>query len=242
MGSRVGVVTSVGPGLDLEAEFPGAQFTCQQSDSTTLFENIYEEAGRRQVLHRRADVITSKQIPESWRSPTIVYLGSIDREINPGVFCHFSEETLVGVMPQGFFRSWDDQGNISYAEWTPPDSLLRCIDVLVISELDVPDPLRLVRNWEDLIDIVVVTHAERGATVYHSGESCHYPARPADEVDPTGAGDVFTAAFLIRMSETGDPCVAAGFANAAASFSVEGHGVTGIPLRSQVDAYLEASA
>jgi 1D-myo-inositol 3-kinase len=84
---------------------------------------------------------------------------------------------------------------------------------------------------------IIITRAERGATAYQAGESCHYPARPAEEVDPTGAGDVFAAAYLIRLTETGDACEAASFASVVASFSVEGPGVEGIPLRSQVEAY-----
>jgi sugar/nucleoside kinase (ribokinase family) len=58
-------------------------------------------------------------------------------------------------------------------------------------------------------------------------------------VDPTGAGDVFAPAFMIRLIETGDPCEAAQFANVVASFSIEGPGVTGIPMRKQVEAYLD---
>jgi 1D-myo-inositol 3-kinase len=83
-----------------------------------------------------------------------------------------------------------------------------------------------------------VTHAERGATVYQAGAVCHHPPRPAQQVDPTGAGDVFAAAFLIRMAETRDATEAAAFANVVASFSVEGPGVAGIPWRSRVEAYL----
>jgi sugar/nucleoside kinase (ribokinase family) len=61
-------------------------------------------------------------------------------------------------------------------------------------------------------------------------------------MDPTGAGDVFSAAFLIRLAETGDPCEAARFANVAASFSIEAPGVSGIPTRRQVEAYLDTAA
>jgi len=57
-------------------------------------------------------------------------------------------------------------------------------------------------------------------------------------VDPTGAGDVFAAAFMIRLIETDDPCQAAQFANTVASFSIEGPGVSGIPMRHQVEAYV----
>jgi sugar/nucleoside kinase (ribokinase family) len=238
MGCNVGVVTSTGPDLDLAQALPGAQIACHESAATTLFENIYLDGKRKQIIHQRADTIRCEFIPFSWRSAPMVYLGAIDQEIDPEVFCCFADESLIAVMPQGFFRQWDDQGRVSFVEWNPPQAVLERINVLVLSELDVVDPEQLVRDWEHLIEIIVVTHAERGATVYQAGELCHYPARPAQEVDPTGAGDVFTAAFLVYLSETNDHCQAAGFANAVASFSVEGTGVTGIPLRRKVKAYM----
>jgi sugar/nucleoside kinase (ribokinase family) len=238
MNCQVGIVTSAGPGLDLEGPFPGAQIKCHEAKATTLFENIYRDGKRTQVLHRRADVISCEQIPLAWRAAPMVYLGTIDQEIAPEVFGCFSDDSTICVMPQGFFRRWDERGHVSFVEWTPSESVLRHIDVLVFSELDVPDPDRLVRDWADLVQIIVVTRAERGATVYMGGESCDYAARPAQQVDPTGAGDVFAAAYLIRLNETKDPCAAAGFANAVASFSIEDLGVAGIPLRAEVDAYL----
>ncbi len=240
LGYRAGVVTSAGPDLDVAQAFPGAEVVCHLSAATTLFENIYLDGGRKQILHRRAEVISCPHIPSAWRTPPMVYLGSIDQEIAPDLFHCFGEAALIAVMPQGFFRRWDEQGLVSFVEWKPPEAVLRRINVLVISELDVPDPDGLARDWGRFTPIVVVTRAERGATVYQAGEACHYPARPAHQVDPTGAGDVFAAAFLIRLAETGDPCQAARFANVVASFSVEGPGVMGIPSRQQVDAYLNA--
>lgn len=238
MGCRVGVVTSVGPSLDLEKTLPGAQIACYPSAATTVFENIYRNGRRKQILHQRANVITCAQIPVAWRAAPMVYLGSIDQEIDASVFHCFDPKSLVCVVPQGFFRRWDEEGRVSFAEWNPPEAVLRRINVLVLSELDVPDPLRLVRGWERYVDVIVVTCAERGAIVWRGGESCHYPARPASQVDPTGAGDVFAAAFLIKWSETADPCAAASFANVVDSFSIEKPGVAGIPSRSEVEACL----
>jgi sugar/nucleoside kinase (ribokinase family) len=240
MGCRVGVVTSASPDLDLAPELPGAEIACHLSEATTVFENIYLETGRRQIIHQRADELTCEHVPPEWRRAPMAYLGSIDRELDSSLFRCFDPNTLICVMPQGMFRQWDDDGHISYLEWTPPEEVLGRINVLVISEEDVSDPAGLVSDWGELVDIMVVTHAERGATVYREGGSCHYPTRPAREVDLTGAGDVFAAAFLIRLHEIGDPCEASRFANAAASMSVEGVGVAGIPYRWQVDAYLKA--
>ena len=242
LGYRVGVVTSAGPGLDVAQALPGIDVVCHPSAQTTVFENIYSNGGRKQILHGRADVLTCTVIPAAWRRAPMVYLGTIDQEIDPSVFCCFDESSLLCVMPQGFFRRWDQEGVVHFTDWMPSESVLRRIKLLVISELDVPDPEHVVRDWGRFVEILVVTRAERGATVYQAGESCHYPARPANQVDPTGAGDVFSAAFLIRLAETGDGCQAAAFANAVASFSVEKPGITGIPRRPQVEAYLAASA
>jgi sugar/nucleoside kinase (ribokinase family) len=240
LGYRVGVVTSTGPDLDVTQVLPFAEITCQPAAATTVFENIYLNGKRKQILHRRAAILDCKQIPSAWKRAPIVHLGPLDQEIDQGVFHCFDSQVLIGVTPQGFLRRWDEQGLVSFTEWTPPASVLRRIKVLVLSEMDVPDPDGLVREWGRWIDIIVVTRAARGASVYHSGGSCTYPARSTREVDPTGAGDVFAAAFLIRLMETGDPCQAAHFANVVASFSIEGPGVTSIPTRRQVEAYLDS--
>jgi 1D-myo-inositol 3-kinase len=239
MGYRVGVVTSAGPDLHVSHVLPGVEVVCHPAATTTLFENIYEDGRRKQFVHQRAEVITCEQIPPLWRRAPMAYLGSIDQEIDESVFHCFADDVLIGVMPQGFFRRWDERGQVYFTAWEPSQSVLRRINVLVISELDVPDPQQLVSDWGRFINIIAVTHAERGATIYQAGESCYYPARPTRQVDPTGAGDVFTAAFLIRLLETGDPCQAAAFANVVASFSIEQPGVDGIPLRSEVEAYMD---
>jgi pfkB family carbohydrate kinase len=240
LGRRVGLVTSAGPDLDVAQTFPGAQVACHPSAATTLFENIYFDGQRKQILHRHASVLDCTDVPPAWRRVSMVYLGSIDQEIDPSLFFCF-DNALIGVMPQGFLRRWDEGGQVSYTDWTPAEVILRRIKVLVMSELDVPDPEGLAQEWGRFIDIIVVTRAARGATVYRQGQARHYPTRPAQQVDPTGAGDVFATAFLIRLAETGDPGQAARFANVTASFSVEGWGMTAIPTRRQVEDYLSTT-
>jgi hypothetical protein len=238
LGYRVGIVTSAGPDLDVAGVFPHVQVVCRPAAATTVFENIYLNGTRTQILHQRADVLTCAEVPPAWRQAPMAYLGTIDQEIAPGVFGCFSEDVLLGVMPQGFFRQWDREGHVSFCEWRPSAEQLRRIKVLVISELDVPEPQQWAQEWAQLVQVMVVTHAERGATVFCQGEVRSFPARPARQVDPTGAGDVFTAALMIRLAETGDPFPSATFAKVVASFSVETPGIAGIPERSVVDEYL----
>jgi sugar/nucleoside kinase (ribokinase family) len=59
-------------------------------------------------------------------------------------------------------------------------------------------------------------------------------------LDPTGAGDVFAAAFLVHLSRHGDPRQAVDFANCVASLSIQHVGIEGIPTMEMVTERLRA--
>jgi sugar/nucleoside kinase (ribokinase family) len=63
---------------------------------------------------------------------------------------------------------------------------------------------------------------------------------PTSEKDPTGAGDVFAAAFLLRYHEAADLQEAAAFAACAASCAVEGIGVSTLGDREEVGRRMQA--
>jgi len=138
-------------------------------------------------------------------------------------------------------RQWDDEGRVSPVVWVAPEKVLPFVRVLVLSEEDVGGDMALIQAYVELTEIVVVTAGWKGSTVYHRGQRRYFPSREVSEVDPTGAGDVYAAAYLVRLEETGDPWEAAHFANCVASFSVKQSGVTGIPSRQQVEACLLTS-
>ena len=90
------------------------------------------------------------------------------------------------------------------------------------------------------MEALAFTRAERGAELCHRGVWRRIDAFPAAAVDPTGAGDVFAAAFLIRYRETGDPWEATRFAACAASFIVESEGLANTPDRMMIEERLRA--
>ena len=106
---------------------------------------------------------------------------------------------------------------------------------MVFSENDIQKDENVIQAYARMAEILVVTHGPGGATVYHQGESRRLPAFEATEIDPTGAGDVFAAAYLIELERSGDPYAAAHFANCVASFIVEKPGTEGIPTLEQVE-------
>jgi sugar/nucleoside kinase (ribokinase family) len=88
------------------------------------------------------------------------------------------------------------------------------------------------------VPLVAVTGGEGGARLYADGRWRRIAAFPHEEVDPTGAGDVFAAAFLISYSEADDIPVAARFAAAAAALSVGAEGTAGVATREEIDQML----
>ncbi len=86
--------------------------------------------------------------------------------------------------------------------------------------------------------ILAVTEGPAGARLYWNGDLRRFQAPATDEVDATGAGDVFAAAFFVRLYETRDPWAAARFATCLASRSVTRPGLQGIPTPDEVQACL----
>jgi sugar/nucleoside kinase (ribokinase family) len=112
------------------------------------------------------------------------------------------------------------------------------VDAAVCSIDDIGDR-SLIDRWKALTPVLILTLGGEGADLHYKGVWHHIQPVAAREVDPTGAGDVFAAAYLIRFGETRDPLESARFASCAASFCVEAEGVVGIPTRAQVEARLE---
>jgi len=239
MGLLPGIVTRAAQDVVEEDAFQGVQLYLLPSEVTTTFENVYRDSSRQQFIHAVAGPIALRDVPAQWQGVPIVLLAPLAQEVDPGLGALFAG-SLVGVVPQGWMRQWDGNGRVRPTDWTTAEQVLPGVKALILSEEDVGGDMALVRRYGSLVDHLVLTQGALGATLHCHGRATHLPARPAREVDPTGAGDVFAAAFLIRLQEAGDPVEAARFANAVASFSVEAPGVAGIPDRRQVEAWLTA--
>ena len=135
-------------------------------------------------------------------------------------------------------RQWDDQGVVSLGDWRGVDEILPKLQVAVISIDDIVGNWTIAEKWAAQISILVVTQDKYGCTVFHKGQKLSVPPRPTRVTDPTGAGDVFAAAFLVRFYETGDLWQSAYFANVTASMSLERVGPAGAPYREEVEAYI----
>ena len=88
---------------------------------------------------------------------------------------------------------------------------------------------------------LVITQGSRGvSTCLESGEVILVPARKANVVDTTGAGDTLNGAFTVAVTEGMDIAKALAFANTAAGLSTEKFGAQGgMPSRDEVNKAME---
>jgi hypothetical protein len=228
MGVRVAVVTSASADFALGAALPGIETLRLPSAETTTFENRYLDGHRVQTLHAVAENIGATAIPLEWRWPRIVHLAPVAREVDGQLIGAFPG-AFIGITPQGWMRQWDKEGQVSPRPWGEAHAILSRIDAMVMSEEDVDKDWQLIRDWANFAPVMVVTQGARGATMFVNGELHPIPTPPMRETDPTGAGDIFAAAFFVRLQQTGDPHEAARVATRLAAHSVTRRGLEGVP-------------
>ena len=93
------------------------------AEHSTTFENIKTENGRRQILHHQAAPILLDHIPQVWRSAPIIHLAPIARELDSSLAEKLSG-SLLGITPQGWMRTWDENGQVSASAWENSDQAL----------------------------------------------------------------------------------------------------------------------
>ncbi|MEV7390884.1 MULTISPECIES: PfkB family carbohydrate kinase [unclassified Streptomyces] len=138
---------------------------------------------------------------------------------------------------------WDPTGR-----WSP-ELLTRLaeVDVFVCNAVEATSYTRTgtveeaVKVLDDLVADVVVTDGPRGAVAVDgvTGELVRIPAPSVSAVDPTGAGDVFTAAFITGLGHGWPLTTRLRFAGLCAALSVRSlGGAAAAPHRAAVDAFL----
>lgn len=235
LGCTVGVVTAGGPEIEALRDLVGVIVVSLHSPHSTSFENRYEAGARHQFLRALSSPIPSEAVPPEWRKAPLALLAPVADELRPSMTRAFPH-AMVGVSAQGFMRRLDVGHEVRYRPWDRAMEVLPHVAAVFFSEEDTAGHTV---PWLGYCGPVLVrTQGAQGCELIHCGKHRRVPGYPADEVDPTGAGDVFAAAYLLKLSESRDPVDAARYANCVASFSVTGMGVSALPNKQQVAARL----
>lgn len=233
LGLRPGIVTSwsMETTSPLLAEIPIVNFP---SEVSTTFENIMTPEGRLQYLYKVAPSLGYNLIPDSWRNTPIIHLGPVAQEVDPTLVRHFPS-SFIGVSPQGWLRTWDEQGRVTCSEWPEASFVLQGADAAVLSLEDVDNQESRIEEMAAFCHVLAVTEGKEGSRVYWNGDARRFSALRVTEIDSTGAGDIYAAAFFIRLHQTHNPWEAARFATALASYSVTRYGLEGIPSQQEIN-------
>jgi len=196
---KVGVVTSAAacePLLSGLRQY--AEISVRIAEETTTFENIYPEPGKRiQYIHELAADIPYEFVPAGWINAPLVHLAPLAGEISPDIVHKFADSTLM-LTPQGWLRQWDSDGRVSFKRWFDAEAL-RAVDLVVFSRQDIAESPDMEQAFASVVKHCLVTNGDRGGTYYYNGEPHPYMAYKVNEVDPTGAGDVFATALLASL-------------------------------------------
>jgi sugar/nucleoside kinase (ribokinase family) len=243
LGMRAAILTAASPDLKFEQLLPDIDVVVVPSRRTTQMRNVYTEGPRKQFVPQRASTLTVDDLPSEWKQTPIVLLGPVMGELEEA-FAPLFRLSLLGIGAQGWLRRTGRDNRVRPI--MPADfhahTMLRQARALFLSDEDIPpgEAAPALTYWSDYVQIIAFTRGYNGADICVRGNWRHIDAfPPAKVVDPTGAGDVFAAAFLIRLWESGDVWKATRFASCAASYSVEGKGIKSIPTREQVEARLK---
>ncbi len=241
LGLRAAVVTRVAPvdeaALLGELRAKGVEVFNLPTRTTTSFRNLYDPAqpdARRQRVDAVGDPIRVRDLPaivaRLWQIGPLtsgdVALGVIDHCAASG--------GLVGLDVQGLTRQIV-RGAVEAAQPARRLGHLRRLDVLKADEAelmihagagDLATAVERIRHAG--VREVLVTRASRGSTIFGPDGAIEISAvPPRRQVDPTGCGDTYLAAYLAGRLASADLEACGTFASAAAALKMEGVG----PLR-----------
>lgn len=233
LGLRAAVLTA---GRSARATIPQTIEVVGRSDVTdSTFENRGEGGPRQQWLHARAPSISASDVPAALRGARMVLLGPVCDEVDMGIVAMFPGAQIAAT-PQGWMRAWTEPlpSAIVPRPFSPSRAFLARLTALVLSLEDVAGDEARAADYAAHCPLVALTRGSAGATLYVEGRAREIAPCAAQEIDATGAGDVFAAALLIGLDTSRDAVEAARFAARVAARSVEGPGVEAIPTRAQL--------
>jgi sugar/nucleoside kinase (ribokinase family) len=238
LGAEVTLLTRVPSGFDHTA-FGDVTVIALPATSAPRYVNRYDDTGARtQLLIESGEPLPAAMITAHLpASPDVLVLAPAFHELDA---LPATAARVVAVELQGLLRTTDANDRVipRRPAWEAVAPFIQA-GVLAFSSIeDTPDAEALGRRIARAGGIALVTHGAAGATCFHAGGEETRPSPPARMIDPTGAGDCFAAAFVVRYAESDDLSEAFSFALAAGALAVEGAGLRGIPSRAAVEARL----
>lgn len=184
-----------------------------EGEMTLRYENIVNNGEREQFCHHgevSGPVSVRAEIVELIRGSDIVIvaplLANYSADYIAEVMQYASSDCQKVLLPQGYVRHINAADKIEKQVFTDAAAIVPYFDLVIASEEDADGMLELARDWAAYGDgqSIVITQAERGATVFdaHGAEQVPTTALAfADIKNPVGSGDMFSAQLAIGIHD-----------------------------------------
>lgn len=199
---------------------------------------------RLRLLARSGRRLRAAHLPAGWGDERALFLGPLlPDDVDVASFASHAAEHVV-LAGQGLQRRVRPGGAVALRR-SPAPALLALLSALgaratlVLAEEECASWSAVGRASLAATGArLLVTKGARGAELHEAGSAPLAVAPcPAREVDATGAGDVFAAAFILALAATlpGGAAEAAALAACFAAASVERAGLEPLPLRAEIE-------
>jgi sugar/nucleoside kinase (ribokinase family) len=220
LGAEVRVATAAGPEYP-RAALAGLECAVAAAPGTTTFANAYAGGRRTQRVERVAPPLDPAALPAAWREAGLLHLAPVAGELDLRAWLAAVRAPFVGLGVQGWLRRVEPDGAVTEARCPLEAADLAGVGAAVLGDDDARGDPALAERLAATVPVVAFTHGAAGCEVLARGRRLRVGAFPTREVDPTGAGDAFAAAFFLALARGEDPADAARLGAAAGSIVVE---------------------
>ena len=226
------------------------------NSTITTFNNIYDKQGeRKQQSLQQQETITIEDFPlfpKKLLASAIIVVAPVIGEVDMALLPFLSKYGSIVVLPQGYFRTIQKDGTITPQEWNFDHKTVAKAEFVILSDKDIPEDETLntsfLERLKSLVNICVLTHGEKGSTIYtNTGETnvTAFPLKENEIQDFTGAGDTYAATFITRYKQTKNIKEAALVASFYASLKIigfRGIGIDSIPTKTEIQQFISQNA
>ena len=156
-------------------------------------------------------------------------------DIPPETIQHIKQHhTTTILLPQGYLRKTDKNNNITQKQWNNKEKYLKHTDIICLDKKEAKTAFNIDNIKKETINKilnkynlqqVIITLAEKGSKIYTKNETIKIPAiKTTKNIDATGLGDTYIAAYITKLQETRNIREAGLFASITAKEKLENKG------------------
>ncbi len=261
LGVRAAIVTKIGPDMPADLLCPLSELDVdlrgmRVGGVTTTTALIYDANGNKEIRYpQKAGQIAFEDIPPEYLNCQAFHICPMDHDVPLEAIRQLSSQSAILSVDLGGYGGAHSVAHPDPADPGAQQTLREVVQHSTIVRASIEDCRHLFGSLnQDLTEIVrrfvewgaqigLVTLGTSGVVVATRGNVWRIPALPGNATDSTGAGDAFSAGFLVEYLHTHSVLRAAQFASAVALHVIEGTGgvrAERMPSRADVERRLQA--